>query len=107
MCNILNTSLLGFVGGCLSGIVGASQIHRFDVSNRVVLQDYLNVLYRCKRLIINRLNSIYIVVDVIDYAYLCIAKVAYYGRPTYRHSTHGNASPVRDAAGTRGIIGKG
>lgn len=107
MCNILNTSLLGFIGGCLSGIVGASQIHRFDVSNRVVLQGVLNASNRYKRLIFSVLNNIYIIVDVIDYAYLCIAKVSYYGRPTYRHSTHGNASPVRDAAGTRGIIGKG
>ena len=80
---------------------------RFDVSNRVVLQGVLNASNRYKRLIFSVLNNIYIIVDVIDYAYLCIAKVSYYGRPTYRHSTHGNASPVRDAAGTRGIIGKG
>lgn len=107
MCNILKTNLLDFAERCHLCIVRASQIRLFDVPNRVVLQDVLNVSYRYKYLIFSMLNSIYIIVDVIDYAYLCIAKVSYYGRPTYRHSTHGYASPVRDAAGTRGIIGKG
>ena len=99
--------LLDFAKGYHLGIVRASQMPRFDVSNRVVLQGVLNASNRYKRLMFSVLNNIYIIVDVIDYAYLCIAKVSYYGRPTYRHSTHGNASPVREAAGTRGIIGKG
>jgi hypothetical protein len=53
------------------------------------------------------LNNIYIIADAIKLAYLCIAKVPYYGRFAYRHRAHGTASPLQDAAGSGGIICKG
>ena len=79
----------------------------FDVSYRAVLQVSSKALYRLKYLIVRLLNDIYIIVNVMKYAYLCEAKVPYYGRSTDRHRAHDNAGPLQDAAGSRGIVCKG
>ena len=80
---------------------------RFVVLYRAVLHVLRNVSYRFKYLIVRLLNDIYIVVDVMRCGYLCIAKVPYYGKSTYRHRAHDYASPICDAAGSRGIVSKG
>ena len=80
---------------------------RFGVLHRAVLHVLCNVPHRLKYLIVRLLNDIYIVADVMKYGYLCIAKVPYYGRSTYRHRAHDYASPLCDAAGSRGIVSKG
>jgi len=79
----------------------------FGVSYRAVLQVLFEFLNWPKRLIFRLLNDIYMFVYVVKYAYLCEAKVPYYGRSTYRHRAHDNASPLQDAAGSRGVICKG
>ena len=107
VCKYLIINVLRvFIGVELSylGVIVAS---RLRVLYGVVLGGVLDVLKWSKSLIINMLNYIYIVAAVIKYEYLCIAKVPYYGRSTFRHRAHDNASPIRDAAGSRSIISKG
>ena len=77
------------------------------VSYGAVLGAFCDVLKRIKTLIINMLNDVYIVAAVVNYAYFCEAKNPYYGRSTYRYRAHDNASPLQDAAGSRGIVCKG
>ena len=84
--------------------IAISVVSRLRVLYGVVLGSFSNVSKCYKSLIINMLNSIYIVADVAKYAYLCEAKVPYYGRSTYRHRAFDNASPLQDAAGNRGIV---
>jgi hypothetical protein len=65
--------------------VGGVRVLGFGASHRAVLQGMSGSLFWLKYLIIRLLNNIYIVVNVIKCAYLCEAKVPYYGRSTYRH----------------------
>ena len=80
---------------------------RFDASHRALLYASYGGLCWLKYLIFRLLNGVYIVVGVMDYVYLCEAKVPYYGRSTYRYRAHDYASPVRNASGSRGVVGKG
>jgi hypothetical protein len=75
--------------------------------HRAVLLAFHDGLEFFKYLIIRLLNNVCIVADVKKSGYLCIAKVPYYGRSAYRHRAHGNASPLRDSAGSRGVISEG
>ena len=86
---------------------GAFWVPCFGVLHRAVLLVLRKVLCETKCLTIRLLNDIYIVADAKKSGYLCIAKVPYYGRSAYRHRAYGNASPLRDAAGSRGIVCKG
>ena len=52
---------------------------------RVVFKNVNNVLKRLNALIVNVLNIVCTIMNVMKYAYLCEAKVPYYGRSTYRH----------------------
>ena len=79
----------------------------FDVPYRAVLQREFGSSAWLKYLIIRLLNGAYMVADVIKSAYLCKAKVPYYGRSTDRHRAHDNASPLQGAAGSRGIVCEG
>ena len=74
---------------------------------RVVFKSASNVLKRLNMLIINMLNDVCVILNVMEYEYLCGAKVSYYGRFEDRHSAYGYANPIRDAAGCRGFIGEG
>jgi hypothetical protein len=65
--------------------VGGVRALGFCASHRAVLQGVPGALFWLKCLIVRLLNDIYVVVDVIKCAYLCEAKVPYYGRSTYRH----------------------
>ena len=65
--------------------VGGVRALGFCASHRAVLQGVPRALFWLKYLIVRLLNDIYVVVDVIKCAYLCEAKVPYYGRSTYRH----------------------
>ena len=80
---------------------------RFDVPYRAVLHTPHDALHGLKYLAVRLLNNIYIVAGVMKCGYLCMAKVPYYGRSTYRYRTHDYASPIYDAAGSGGIVSKG
>ena len=82
----------------------ASLLLYLSMQNRVVLLSLKKPCNALKVLIINMLNTIYTFGFAIKSMYLCIAKDPYYGRFEVRCSTHDNANPVRDAAGSRGII---
>lgn len=85
MYNILTYRYLGFVVGCVLRHIKAALTYGFDGSQGAVLQALSKVLDCLKCLVVRLLNDIYIVVDVIECAYLCKAKVPYYGRSAYRH----------------------
>ena len=92
---------------CNKSHVQASLLPFLSVQNRVVLLSLIKPYNAHKALIINTLNIVFAFGFAIKSMYLCIAKDPYYGRFEVRCSTHGYANPVRDAAGTRGIIGTG
>ena len=92
---------------CNKSYVQASLLPFLSVQNRVVLLSLIKPYNAHKALIINALNIVFVFGFAIKSMYLCIAKDPYYGRFEVRCSTHGYANPVRDAAGTRGIIGTG
>lgn len=104
MCNYLVISSIRKFLRCILGCVTAFVLYSFRMLYRVVLGAVLGVLFAPKTLIINMLNSIHTFVFAIENMYLCIAKVPYYGRSTYRYSANDNANPVRDATGCRSII---
>lgn len=52
---------------------------------RVVFKSVNDALKRFNTLIFSVLNIVCAIVDVMEYEYLCGAKVPYYGRSTYRH----------------------
>ena len=89
------------------GFVGAFTLLCFVMSHRVVLGLVLNVYKQSNWLVISALNNIFVFACAEKYEYLCGAKVPYYGKSTYRHRAHDNASPLQDAAGSRGVICKG
>ena len=107
MCNILIIKCLYDVFMCDKSHVQASPLPFLSVQNRVVLLSLVKPRSSYKTLIINVLNTVFMFGFAIKSMYLCIAKDPYYGRFEVRCSTHGYANPVRDAAGTRGIIGTG
>jgi hypothetical protein len=92
---------------CKTNCIGDFKTLSFGVSYRAVLQVLFEALNWSKCLTFRLLNDIYMVVNVMKYVYLCGAKVPYYGRSTYGHRAHDNASPLQDAAGSRGIVCKG
>ena len=79
----------------------------WGMQNRGVLLCCQMAYYECKSLIASMLNSIFALGFAKESMYLCIAKVPYYGRSAYRHRANDNASPLRDAAGSRGNVSKG
>ena len=87
--------------------MGGVRTSSFDASYRAVLQASSKVSNWLNCLTYRLLNSIYAVADSIKCEYLCIAKVPYYGRSTYRHRAYDNASPLQDAAGSRDIVCEG
>jgi len=89
------------------GFAGAFALLYFVMLYRVVLGLILNAVNGSNSLIISMLNNISVFACAEKYAYLCEAKVPYYGWSTYRHRAHDNASPLQDAAGSRGIDCKG
>lgn len=107
MCNILRVNCLcdAFMRG--KSRVKASLLLFLSMQNRVVLLSLIKACGARNTLTINVLNTIYKFGFAIKSMYLCIAKDPYYGRFEVRYSMHGYANPVRDAAGTRGIIGTG
>ena len=107
MCNDLIIRCLGNTFMRNKSHVQASLLLFLSMQNRVVLLSLVKPCSSYKTLIINVLNIIYGFGFAIKSMYLCIAKDPYCGRFEVRYSTHGYANPVRDAAGTRGIIGTG
>ena len=107
MCNNLIIKCLSNMFMRNKSHVQASLLLFLSMQNRVVLLSLTKACSTYKTLTINMLNTIYKFGFAIKSMYLCIAKDPYYGRFEVRYSTHGYANPVRDAAGTRGIIGTG
>ena len=107
MCNDLIIRCLGNTFMRNKSHVQASLLLFLSMQNRVVLLSLVKPYNACKLLIISVLNTVFAFGFAIKSMYLCIAKDPYYGRFEVRYSTHGYANPVRDAAGTRGIIGTG
>jgi hypothetical protein len=104
MCNKLIIRHLSYKLILFVSRIRASLLLFLSLQNRVVLQLPCKALNLSKTLIISTLNSLYNFGFAIKSMYLCIAKDPYYGRFEDRYSTHGYANPVRDAAGSRGII---
>ena len=104
MCNNLIIRRLNYMFMRNESRMQASLLLNLSMQNRVVLLSLTKPSNALKVLVINMLNTIYAFGFAIKSMYLCIAKDPYYGRFEDRYSTHGYANPVRDAAGSRGII---
>lgn len=104
MCNNLIIRRLDYMFMRNESRMQASLLLNLSMQNRVVLLSLTKPSSVLKVLIVNMLNTIYVFGFAIKSMYLCIAKDPYYGRFEDRYSTHGYANPVRDAAGSRGII---
>ena len=104
MCNNLIIRRLDYMFMRNESRMQTSLLLNLSMQNRVVLLSLTKPYNALKVLVINTLNTIYAFGFAIKSMYLCIAKDPYYGRFEDRYSTHGYANPVRDAAGSRGII---
>ena len=78
-----------------------------SMQNRGVLLGCQKAFNDANILIINVLNNIFVFGFAKESMYLCKAKVPYYGRSEDRHRAHDYASPIRDAAGSRGVGHRG
>ena len=104
--NLIIRHLIGFMI-IKKRLLGVLLTLFLSMQNRGVLQYFRMGCCWCKVLIFSVLNNIFTLEFAKESMYLCRAKVPYNGRFEDRHRAHDYASPLRDAAGSRGIVCKG